>query len=64
MFAVIGILVLFVAVKLEISPCPDANNPILILSLVQLNTVPATPDPPAIVLVKAIAFTASPSHKV
>ena len=42
MVAVIGELVLLVAVKAAILPVPDAARPMAVLLLVQLNTVPAT----------------------
>ena len=56
MVAVIGALVLLVAVKAGILPVPAAANPMAVLLLVQLYTVPATAP------VKFTAAVADPLH--
>ena len=56
MVAVCTILVVLVAVKLAMLPVPVAANPIVVLLLVQLYTVPAT------VPVKFTAVVADPLH--
>lgn len=55
--AVIGALVVLMAVKAAILPVPDAASPIAVLLLVQLYTVPATAP------VKFIAAVVDPLHK-
>lgn len=54
--AVIGALVVLVAVNAAILPVPDAASPIVVLLLVQLYTVPATAP------VKFIAVVVDPLH--
>ena len=57
--AVIGPVVVFVAVNAGMLPVPDAANPIAVLLLVQLYTVPATADP-----VKLIGAVEAPAQTV
>lgn len=56
--AVTGALVALVAVKAAILPVPDAARPILMLLLVQLNTVPGTGPVKLIAAVAALLQTA------
>lgn len=56
---VMGALVVLVPINDAISPVPLAPKPMLVLSLVQLNTVPETPEP-----VNVIAAVGEPLHTV
>ena len=58
MVALMGALVVLVAVKAAIFPDPLAASPMAVLSLVQLKVVPATSP------VKAMAVVGAPAHRV